>query len=366
MTTSDVAGLGTIEKARTYADRRWVRIWLAIVMLAIFSLVIVGGATRLTHSGLSMTTWKPIHGVIPPLNHAQWQGEFNGYKQIPEYKVLNQGMTLAQFKGIFWWEWTHRLLARSVGLIFAIPLFGFWIAGKLERRLKLPLLGILLLGGLQGFVGWWMVSSGLSVRTDVSQYRLATHLTLACIIFTAIAWVMRGLAPKAPDTPAQRGLIWLGGLMTLLVLVQIYLGGLVAGLDAGMSYNTWPLMDGAIIPGHMFPIHPLWHNFFENPKLVQFIHRMNAYLVWTLAAVQMIVTLWRMPTGRHATRAIWFFLLVTVQAALGIATLLLVVPMDLALTHQACAIVVLAFAVMHWRGLVGEYPLPEKAEGQMA
>ena len=208
-------------------------------------------------------------------------------------------MTLAEFKGIFWWEWAHRLLARSVGLLFAVPFFAFWIAGKLENRLKLPLLGILLLGGLQGAIGWWMVSSGLAVRTDVSQYRLATHLTLACIIFSAIAWVMRGLGAALRAKRRRRAcLIGLGGLMTLLVLLQIYLGGLVAGLDAGLSYNTWPLMDGAIVPGHMFPIHPLWHNFFENPKLVQFIHRMNAYLLWTVALVQMIATLAVAPASR--------------------------------------------------------------------
>ena len=362
MTSLNTLAIGGLERAKVHADRRWVRVWLAVVMLAIFSLVVVGGATRLTHSGLSITEWKPIHGVIPPLNHAEWQQEFDLYKRIPEYQKLNQGMTLAEFKGIFWWEWAHRLLARSVGLLFAVPFFAFWIAGKLENRLKLPLLGILLLGGLQGAIGWWMVSSGLAVRTDVSQYRLATHLTLACIIFSAIAWVMRGLAPRSKDAPAPRVLIGLGGFVTLLVLLQIYLGGLVAGLDAGFSYNTWPLMDGAIVPGHMFPIHPLWHNFFENPKLVQFIHRMNAYLLWTVALVQMIATLALAPAGAHARRATLFFAVVTVQAALGITTLILQVPLDWALMHQGWAIVVLAFAVMHWRGLVGEYPLPDEGE----
>ncbi len=317
----------------------------------------------MTHSGLSITQWKPIHGVVPPLDQAEWQQEFNLYKQIPEYRELNQGMTLSQFKGIFWWEWAHRLLARSVGLLFALPFFAFWAAGKLENRLKLPLLGILLLGGLQGAIGWWMVSSGLAVRTDVSQYRLATHLTLACIIFSAIAWVMRGLAPtRSPHVPVPRVLVGLGGLVAALVLLQIYLGGLVAGLDAGLSYNTWPLMDGAVVPAHMFPLHPLWHNFFENPKLVQFVHRTNAYLLWAVALVQMVATLALVPAGPHGRRATLFFVVVTIQAALGIATLVLQVPIDLALTHQAWAIVVLAFSVMHWRGLVGGYPLPAGAE----
>ena len=362
MTSVNTATIGRIgEERRVRADRRWVRIWLAVVMLAIFGLVVVGGATRLTHSGLSITTWKPIHGVIPPLDHAQWQQEFDLYKRIPEYQKLNQGMTLDQFKGIFWWEWAHRLLARSVGMLFALPLIGLWLAGKIESRLKLPLVGIFLLGGLQGAIGWWMVSSGLAVRTDVSQYRLATHLTLACIIFSSIAWVMRGLASRSTDAPAPRGLVRLGAFIAFLVLLQIYLGGLVAGLDAGLSYNTWPLMDGAIVPGGMFPLHPLWHNFFENPKLVQFLHRGNAYLLWTMALVQMVATLYAVPAARHARRAVLFFAVVTIQAALGITTLLLHVPIDWALVHQGWAIVVLAFAVMHWRGLVGEYPLPDEA-----
>lgn len=361
MSTVNVAVAGSSEQSRAHvqADRNRIRIWLCIVMLAILALVVVGGSTRLTHAGLSITQWKPIHGVIPPLSLQEWQQEFDLYKQIPEYQKLNEGMTLSEFKGIFWWEWTHRLLARSVGVIFALPLIFFWITGRVEKRLRWPLVGILALGGLQGFIGWWMVSSGLVERTDVSQYRLATHLTLACIIFAAITWVMRGLAPASGDPRAPRSLVAFGGLIALLVLCQIYLGGLVAGLDAGFSYNTWPLMDGAIVPGGMFPLEPLWRNFFENPKLVQFVHRMGAYLVWSLAFVQMIATLKVAPVGAHARRAVFFFLLVTVQAALGITTLVLRVPFDWALMHQAGAVIVLAFAVIHWRGLAGEYPLPD-------
>jgi cytochrome c oxidase assembly protein subunit 15 len=360
MTTVNVAVAGSAEPARRRAqtDRNWVRLWLCVVMLAILALVVVGGSTRLTNSGLSITQWKPIHGVVPPLSADEWQQEFDLYKQIPEYQELNRGMSLSEFKGIFWWEWTHRLLARSVGVIFALPLLFFWLMGRVEKRLRWPLLGILALGGLQGFIGWWMVSSGLVERTDVSQYRLATHLTLACIIFAAITWVMRGLAPASNDPQPPRRLVYFGGLIAILVLCQIYLGGLVAGLDAGFSYNTWPLMDGAIVPGGMFPIEPLWHNFFENPKLVQFVHRIGAYLVWALVFVQMIATLKLAPIGAHARRAVFLFVLVTIQAALGITTLLLRVPFDWALMHQAGAVVVLAFAVIHWRGLIGEYPLP--------
>ncbi|WP_235890862.1 COX15/CtaA family protein [Pararhizobium mangrovi] len=350
---------------RVGRDRRRLRAWLAIVVLAIGALVIVGGATRLTHSGLSMTKWHPIHGVVPPLNQAEWQEEFAGYKQIPEYRELNPDMTLAGFKGIFWWEWSHRLLARSVGILFAVPLAFFWLSGRLESRLKAPLVGIFLLGGLQGFIGWWMVSSGLADRTDVSQYRLATHLTLACIILAAIAWVYAGLSAKPRDEAAPNWLVWLAGLVALDVFLQIYLGGLVSGLDAGFSYNTWPLMDGAIVPHDLFTMEPVWRNFFENPKCVQFLHRTNAYLLWTLIAVQMIVTLATVPRARHANRAMVLFVLVTVQAVFGITTLLLEVPIDWALLHQGGAIVVLLAAVMHCRGLVGTCPRPgEDAIGE--
>jgi cytochrome c oxidase assembly protein subunit 15 len=164
-------------------NRAQIRIWLGVVVLALFALVLVGGATRLTESGLSITEWKPIHGVIPPLTEAEWQEEFELYKQIPQYEQLNSDMTVDGFKTIFWWEWAHRLLARSIGLIFALPLAFFWIRGQIEPRLKLPLIGLLALGGFQGFIGWWMVSSGLADRTEVSQYRLATHLVIACLIF---------------------------------------------------------------------------------------------------------------------------------------------------------------------------------------
>src|SRR5690606_25274105 len=188
------------------------------------------------------TEWKPVHGVIPPMNDAEWQEEFDKYRQIPEYQQINRGMSLDAFKFIFWWEWAHRMLARGVGIVFALPLAFFWLTGRLERKVKPKLVGILALGGLQGAIGWWMVSSGLVERVDVSQVRLAIHLTLACIIFTATMAVARGLAPHSarPAAPSTRNF---AGLLVILVLGQIFLGGLVAGLDAGMTYNTWPLMD---------------------------------------------------------------------------------------------------------------------------
>ena len=326
--TADTADIVS-ERSREERSRTLVRWWLYLVLAVMFALFIVGGATRLTDSGLSITEWKPIHGVIPPLSEADWQEELQKYRQIPEYQQINKGMSLAEFKRIFWWEWAHRFLARTVGIVMALPLAFFWLTGRLERHLKPKLLGLLALGGFQGFVGWWMVTSGLTERVDVSQYRLATHLTLACIIFAAVMWVARGLAPHSAP-PADSATRRFAGLMVLLVLFQIWLGALVAGLDAGMAYNTWPLMDGAIVPGDLFVQQPWWANLFENPKTVQFVHRIGAYLV--LAA------------------ALWH----------AIAALVLVVPFGWALIHHAFAIVVLGFAVAHWRGTAGAYPMPTR------
>ncbi|MCV0396399.1 MAG: COX15/CtaA family protein [Rhizobiaceae bacterium] len=339
---------------RQAADRRAVRLWLYLVLLALFALFVVGGATRLTDSGLSITEWKPIHGVIPPLSEAEWQEELEKYRQIPEYQQINKGMSLDEFKTIFWWEWAHRFLARGVGFLFAVPLAFFWLTGRLERHLKPKLLGLLALGGLQGAVGWWMVASGLSERVDVSQYRLATHLTLAAIIFAAIMWVARGLAPHSAG-PAERTVVRFAGVMAVLVLFQIYLGALVAGLDAGMAYNTWPLMDGAIVPTGLFVQSPSWVNLFENPKTVQFVHRLGAYIVLAAALWHLISAYRTAPGSTHARRAGVLFALICCQAVLGIMALVLVVPFGWALLHHAFAIVVLGFAVAHWRGAVGEY-----------
>jgi cytochrome c oxidase assembly protein subunit 15 len=359
MTAATFDAMRTAVPDRVRRNRALVRGWLYVVLLVLFCLFVVGGATRLTNSGLSITEWQPIHGVIPPLNQAEWQEEFARYKQIPEYRAIHSNMDLAGFKHIFWWEWTHRLIARSVGVVFAVPLILLWAFGCVERQLKPKLVGILLLGGLQGAIGWWMVASGLTHRTDVSQYRLATHLTTACLIFTATMLIARGLAPHS-ERPADRGVRRFAGIMVLLVLCQIYLGALVAGLNAGMSYNTWPLMDGAIIPDNLFVLEPAWRNLFENPKTVQFIHRCGAYTVFLCAFAQMIFTMIRAPRTPPARRAILFFLLVTLQAALGITTLLMQVPIDLGLAHQAMAIIVLGFAAAHWRGTKGSYPIEKE------
>ena len=346
--------------ARSPAERhrRAIRIWLYCAATLIFALVIVGGATRLTESGLSITQWKPIHGVIPPLSTAEWQEEFNLYRQIPQYEQINAGMTLSGFKTIYWWEWTHRFLARAVGFVFAVPLAFFWLSGRIEPFLKPRLLGILALGGLQGAIGWWMVASGLSVRTEVSQYRLATHLTMACIIFAATLWVARGLAPKRREAPPSRGSVYVGGLIVLLAMAQIYMGGLVAGLRAGTTFNTWPLMDGAIIPDGLFVMSPSWRNLFENVMTVQFMHRMGAYTLFAVVGLHALASLIQAPATGHARRVGVLFALVLAQAMIGITTLLLAVPIGWGLMHQAGGIVVLAATVLHARGLKGEYPQP--------
>jgi len=340
----------------TQPSLRAVRLWLIAVAVLVVAMILVGGATRLTESGLSITEWKPIHGVIPPLSDAEWQEEFDKYRQIPEYKQINAGMSMDAFKTIFWWEWAHRILARGVGVVFALPLVFFWATGRIERGLMPKLVGLLALGGMQGVLGWWMVSSGLVDRVDVSQYRLAAHLTLAAIIFAAIMVVARGLAPHtepAADRATQRFAGWL----VLLVIVQIYLGGLVAGLDAGMAYNEWPLMEGSLVPSGLLVIEPAWRNFFENAKTVQFDHRIGAYVVFAVALWHMIAVRRRLPGTTHGRRALVLFHLMLVQALIGIVTLVMQVPLHWALLHQGFALVVLGFAAAHWRATKGSYPL---------
>ena len=354
--------------ARTVArdrarDRAVVRAWLYCVLAVLLTLVLVGGATRLTDSGLSITEWKPIHGTIPPLNPAQWQEEFAKYREIPEYRYINKGMSLAEFKVIYWWEWGHRFLARLVGLLFALPLAWFWFTGRIERVLKPRLLALLVLGGSQGAVGWWMVASGLTERTDVSQYRLAVHLTLASVIIAAIVWVARGLKPasRAAGVGTLGAAVFAGA-----VLVQIYLGAFVAGMDAGLAYNSWPLMDGAIVPGGLLAADPWWVNAFENAKTVQFLHRSFAYVVFGVA-VWLLYSTWRTAPGSEPARRTAILLALTVwQAIAGIVTLLMQVPVGWALIHQGTAIVLLGAAVWHWRALVGPYPIEGDAATERA
>jgi cytochrome c oxidase assembly protein subunit 15 len=320
------------------ADRlKPVRVWLYCVAAMVLAMVVVGGATRLTESGLSITEWAPVSGMIPPLSEADWLREFSAYQQIPQFSAVNAWMGLDDFKYIFWWEWSHRFLGRIIGLVFLMPFLVFLVQRRFTWNLAGPLAGLFVLGGFQGFLGWWMVSSGLSQLTSVSQYRLAAHLFAACVLFLALIWVARRLVPRRPGEGAGQGAGWPVWLLLALVLAQVVAGAFVAGLDAGMGYNTWPLMDGALIPAGLDAMQPYWRNLFENALTVQFGHRMIAYAIVLYAGW----LLWRQSRrGGFAGAQGWLpriGALVLLQVGLGIATLLSVVAIPLALGHQALA-----------------------------
>jgi cytochrome c oxidase assembly protein subunit 15 len=331
-----------------------VRIWLYAVAALVFAMVMVGGATRLTESGLSITEWKPLTGALPPLDEAAWQAEFEKYKLIPQYAQMNAGMTLIEFKTIFWWEWTHRFLGRFVGLAYLLPFLFFLWRRWVTPEWRLRLWGIFALGALQGAVGWWMVASGLTERINVAPVRLAFHLTLAAVIYVALihtAERMRQQRKRYPPSPSARNAVGRSAAIALLVLiiVQIYLGALVAGLRAGYAYNTWPLIDGAFIPdaARLWFETPWWRNLFDNTLTVQFLHRMTAYLLLAASAWHAFEMRRAVPGSAEAGRASVLFAVVVVQAVLGILTLVHVMPIGLALAHQAMAMVVLALATIH-------------------
>ena len=334
-----------------------VRCWLWSVAGLIAIMVLVGGATRLTESGLSITEWKPVTGALPPLGEAQWSQAFEGYKAIPQYRELNAGMTLDQFKSIFWWEWSHRLLGRVIGMVYLLPFLWFLWRGALGGELKRRLWGIFALGGLQGVVGWWMVASGLSERVEVSHYRLATHLVLALLIYAAIVWTLRRLADR-PAVIATARLKATGLILLVLTFVQLYLGGLVAGLRAGKIYNTWPDIDGGFIPSaaRLFFEAPWWRNLFDNTLTVQFEHRMTAYALLVLAILHTLDAVGSRAGAAAVRGALWLLAAIALQATLGILTLLHQVPIDLALTHQAVAIAVLTSAVFQVERLAARQP----------
>jgi heme a synthase len=317
------------------ATSPWIARWLLLIAAMIFTTLIVGGATRLTKSGLSITEWKPIMGALPPFNDADWQAAFENYQQSSQYKLMNQGMALADFKYIFWWEWAHRFLDRLIGFAFALPLLYFAATAQLPRRLWPRLIMIFIVGGLEGVVGWFMVASGLVGRVSVSQYFLAAHLTIAALLFAAVLWTYLGLRKTVPDT--QRSSPWLALTIFVLLIMQIAAGGFVAGLDAGQGYNTWPLMDGTIVPSGLGMVEPLWRNLFENVLTVQFDHRLLAYVILVLTALHA-------NASRKSSSSILLGVVV-LQAGLGIATLLSHVPIALALTHQGGALVLLIAAL---------------------
>jgi heme a synthase len=329
--------------------RGLIRLWIACLAALVFAMVVVGGATRLTQSGLSIVEWKPVTGVVPPLSQAEWQVEFDKYKTIPQYQRLNRGMSLDEFKTIFWWEWSHRLLGRLLGAVFLLPFLFFLWRGLIDRRLAGALAAIFALGAVQGAVGWWMVSSGLTERVVVSQYRLAFHLTLACLIYAALVATADRCVRRELETPVPRRIAFTAAGLVVLAIAQIYLGALVAGLHAGLIYNTWPLIDGALVPSvsSLLFDQPVWRNFFENPLAVQFDHRMLAYGLLVVAALH-VVDVWRNVEGRALLiGAAVLAAVIGVQAALGIVTLLAAAPLALAMLHQAMALVVLTVATLH-------------------
>ncbi|WP_374305394.1 COX15/CtaA family protein [Ferrovibrio sp.] len=316
--------------------------WLFAVAGLVALMVVIGGLTRLTESGLSMVEWKPITGWLPPLSEAAWQAEFEKYKQFPEYQKVNIGMTLAGFQNIYWLEYIHRLLGRVIGLAFALPLVWFWLRDRIPPGMKPHLLLMFILGGSQGALGWFMVKSGLVDHPDVSHYRLTAHLGLALLIFGYLLWGGLSLLRRGRMVGLRGGGIagWLGA----LVFLQILSGGLVAGMNAGLSHNTWPLMDGAFIPDGLLIMQPWWHNVFENAMTVQFQHRMGAYAVAIMAIVTALTLKGRAPTGLRHT----LLTAVLLQIGLGIATLLTHVPVALGTLHQAGAVLVLGVVVTLW------------------
>ncbi len=316
-----------------------VRAWLLVIAGLVYAMILVGGATRLTDSGLSITEWKPLLGAFPPMNEAEWADAFAKYQSMTaQYHLLNPNMDIAGFRGIYWWEWGHRELGRVIGVAFALPLVFFWVTGRTTKRLLPHLIVLFALGGLQGLIGWWMVSSGVnSDLTSVAPYRLMTHFSLALLIIAYCFWLWLELGAVRRETPTPAtgwalAIVWIVG-------VQMALGALVAGLDAGRGYTDWPLMAGKFAPDEMWMLDPFWRNLFENPAMAQFVHRMTAYVLLAVAAWGA----WRF-RAQHWSLFILFGGLVLMQAVLGIVTLVQAAPLDLSLTHQALGVIVLMAA----------------------
>jgi cytochrome c oxidase assembly protein subunit 15 len=335
--------------------------WLFFCCGLIFLMVVIGGITRLTLSGLSITEWKPVIGVVPPLSAADWAAEFAKYQQIPEYRAIHFAMSLDEFKSIYYWEYFHRLLGRVIGVAFAVPFIWFLARRQLPRRLAAPLAGILLLGFLQGALGWYMVESGLADRAEVSQYRLTTHLALALAIYAAILWTALGILRDPSRSLPSPGWRRAAEAVLVLVALTILAGGFVAGTRAGLTYNTFPLMDGRVVPAGYAQLQPLWLNWFENIAAVQFDHRALA-----VATVSAVFLLWaaglRANLPIPARKALHALVAIAVlQVALGISTLLLVVPIPLAAAHQAGAVLLLTVAIIFRHTLRGAAVMDARA-----
>lgn len=356
---------GLIDGAKSGA-RLAIRRWLMVLFGLVVLMIAVGGLTRLTDSGLSITEWRPVTGALPPMSEAAWEAELEKYRQIPEYQLQNKGMSMSEFKVIYWWEWGHRQLGRFVGLVWALGFLYFFLTKKIPAGWTGRLLILGALGGLQGAIGWWMVSSGLTgTMLDVASYRLATHLGLAFVILGVIAWFVMLLGRTEADLlqarRAREGRLFsMATGLTHLVFLQIILGALVAGIDAGRSYNEWPLMGGAFLPPTAFDLEPLWRNFFENAGLVQFIHRVTAYLLFIFG----VVVWWRSRgSGNSETRFAFnaVFAMMVVQMVIGVMTVLYSAPWQWAILHQFGA-VLLYVAILRARFLA-QYPRAQSVRG---
>ncbi|MDJ0628894.1 MAG: COX15/CtaA family protein [Rhodobacter sp.] len=356
---------GVIDKAARGA-RGAIRFWLMGLFALVVVMIAVGGLTRLTDSGLSITEWRPVTGALPPMNAAAWDAEFEKYRAIPEYQLQNKGMSLAEFKVIYWWEWGHRQFGRVIGLVWAAGFLFFWLTKRIPTGWTLRLLSLGALGGIQGAVGWWMVSSGLSgTMLDVASYRLATHLGLAFVILGLIAWYVMQLSRPERELMQARRIREprLQALSTVLIagaFLQILLGALVAGIDAGRNYTDWPLMAGGILPPDMWQITPAWRNLFENDGTVQFFHRVTGYLVFLFG----LFLWWRSRASAHerTRRAFdWLAVMIFGQAVIGIVTVMNSAPWHLAIFHQFLAVVlwVLALRARH----LAQYPIAQSIRG---
>jgi cytochrome c oxidase assembly protein subunit 15 len=337
-------------EVRPTADRRGIVVWLAILFALVVAMIVVGGMTRLTDSGLSITEWRPIAGALPPTDEAAWQAEFDKYRASPQYAEINDGMTLAAFKRIYWWEWGHRQLGRVIGAVWAVGFLWFLLRRRLPPGWAPRLLGLGVLGGLQGAIGWWMVRSGLAPgMASVASTRLAVHLGLAFVVLGLIAWfILRLGRPEAELLQARRqrnaGLIRWGTALVVVAFVQIVIGALVAGIDAGRSYTDWPLMGGEVFPSTAFALEPAWTNFIENPGLVQFTHRAAAYLLLLLGLAAWLRSRGSALENIRGTFAAMAAMLV-LQLALGIVTVLHGAPWPLAILHQLGAVALFALII---------------------
>ncbi len=333
-------------------QNRNMSLWLFGLAILVVMMIILGGLTRLTDSGLSITQWKPITGAIPPLNLQQWKEAFQQYQQIPQFKLINSEFTLEDFKVIYWWEWSHRQLGRLIGLYFVFPLLVFALRRQIPKTVKKPLFYLLILGLLQAGLGWYMVKSGLSQRVDVSQYRLAAHLGLALLLFAYSVWIAFSLwtpiewkmhKKKMQD---NRGVVFFAFFLLVLVFMQSIMGAFVAGLDAGKIYTDWPLMEGELFPDELW----VYGNFLDSPISVQFIHRMGAYFLFICVCIH-VIQLYKCQ-HKHQKTVLVLLAVITIQAFLGILTLVMSAPLWLAISHQFFAIIVLYCTIYHCYRLV--------------